>query len=150
MSSPAAEACANMALYVSGQLDVDPYLAYRPSFAYSMPAQVFLQGITFTLLTVLFIHILFTTPYHWPLSRLNYLLQVSGVLLVIGSVLFNVGLTMTAPDVRAQQWPYMLEYISVAIPPTSWSIPAQAGYQLLQCLCNLAVSVGARRAGCRH
>ncbi len=140
-SAAAEAACKDFTQYIGGVLDVDPYLSYRPTFGYSMPAQVFIQGITFTLLAVLLIHILFTTPYHWPLSRLNYILQVSGILLVMGSVLLSAGLTLTAPDVTAQKWPYMLEYISVTIPPDDWPIAAQAAYQLLQGFCNMAVNV---------
>lgn len=140
-SAAVEEACYDFAQYMAGEEDADPYLSYRPTFGYSMPAQVFIQGITFTLLAVLLIHILFTTPYHWPLSRLNYILQVSGILLVTASVLLSTGLTLTAPDVTAKTWPYMLQYISVTIPPEDWSIGAQAAYQLLQGFCNMAVNV---------
>ena len=144
-SAAAEEACYDFAQYMAGQEDTDPYLSYRPTFGYSMPAQVFIQGITLTLLAVLLIHILFTTPYHWPLSRLNYILQVSGILLVTASVLLSTGLTLTAPDVTAKTWPYMLEYISVTIPPDDWSIAAQGAYQLLQGFCNMAVNVSSDR-----
>jgi hypothetical protein len=144
----AKEACDRFSRYLAGDLGEDPYLQYRPSFGYSLPAQVFIQGSTFTLLSVLLIHILFTAPYHWPLSRLNYILQISGILLVLGSVLVSVGLTLTADDVRAKQWPYMLQYVGVIIPPPEWTTAQKGAYQLLQCLCNAAVNVS--REQCRR
>lgn len=36
----------------------DPYLAYQPAFAYSLAIQLFVNGITITLLLVLLIHFL--------------------------------------------------------------------------------------------
>lgn len=38
----------------------DPYLAYQPSFAYTLPVQLVVSGITLTLLCVLLIHIVCT------------------------------------------------------------------------------------------
>ena len=35
----------------------DPYLAYQPAFAYALPIQLFVNGITLTLLCVLLIHL---------------------------------------------------------------------------------------------
>ena len=61
-----------MALYAGGALaeprvigeifDADPYLAYQPPFAYSLPIQLFIYGITLTLLAVLLIHLLCKSP----------------------------------------------------------------------------------------
>jgi hypothetical protein len=43
---------------VIGQiLNEDPYLAYQPAFAYTLPIQLFVNGITVTLLVVLCIHL---------------------------------------------------------------------------------------------
>lgn len=39
-------------------LDSDPYLQYQPAFAYSLPIQLFVNGITLTLLAVLLMHLL--------------------------------------------------------------------------------------------
>jgi ABC-type lipoprotein release transport system permease subunit len=40
--------------------DADPYLAYQPAFAYTLPIQLLVAGITVTLLCVLLIHLLCT------------------------------------------------------------------------------------------
>jgi hypothetical protein len=39
-------------------MDADPYLEYQPAFAYSLPIQLFVHGITITLLSVLLMHLL--------------------------------------------------------------------------------------------
>lgn len=36
----------------------DPYLQYQPAFAYTLPIQLLVSGITLTLLVVLLIHLL--------------------------------------------------------------------------------------------
>ncbi|GHJ86076.1 hypothetical protein NliqN6_2478 [Naganishia liquefaciens] len=114
----------------------DPYLDYRPSFAYSLPVQLLIQGITLTLLVVLLIHLLFTTQYHFPLSRFNYLLQLAGILLVLTNIIISIVATMRVQDKASQKWPYMLDYISVNLPNYDWSTAETAAWFTLHCACN--------------
>ncbi len=44
----------------------DPLLALMPDFAFSMPAQIVVDGINIALISVLLIHLLFTVQYHFP------------------------------------------------------------------------------------
>jgi hypothetical protein len=39
-------------------MEGDPYLAYQPAFAYTLPVQLLVNGVTLTLLVVLLIHLL--------------------------------------------------------------------------------------------
>lgn len=39
-------------------MNTDPYLEYQPAFAYTLPIQLFVNGITLTLLAVLLMHLL--------------------------------------------------------------------------------------------
>jgi hypothetical protein len=39
----------------------DPYLAFQPAFAYTLPIQLLVSGITLTLLCVLAIHLICTS-----------------------------------------------------------------------------------------
>jgi hypothetical protein len=121
--------------------DTDPYLAYRPAFTYSLPVQILIQGITLTLLAVLLIHILFTTQYHFPLSKFNYLLQLSGILLVLGSIMGSLVVVMETQKRASSHWPYMLDYISVITPPSAWSQQQKGAWYFLQSLCNGMVHV---------
>jgi hypothetical protein len=41
----------------------DPYLAFQPAFAYTLPIQLLVSGITLTLLCVLAIHLICTSPF---------------------------------------------------------------------------------------
>jgi hypothetical protein len=120
---------------------MDPYLAYRPSFAYSLPVQLLIQGITLTLLVVLLIHLLFTTQYHFPLSRFNYLLQLAGILLVLTNIIISVVATMRVQEGAAKRWPYMLDYISVNLPGADWSRGETGAWFTLHCACNGLVQV---------
>jgi hypothetical protein len=46
----------------------DPYLAFQPAFAYTLPIQLLVSGITLTLLCVLAIHLI--CMFSLPLSQL--------------------------------------------------------------------------------
>lgn len=138
------------ALADSAQIPNDPYLDYRPAFAYSLPAQLLIQGITLTLLAVLLIHILFTTQYHFPLSKWNYSLQLSGILLVLGSIMGSIVVVLNTQSHSSKRWPYMLDYISVHTPPPGWSNVQRGFWYLLQSFCNCSVHVSeiAYRSAC--
>lgn len=90
------------------------------------------------------IHILFTTQYHFPLSKFNYLLQLSGILLVLGSIIGSIVVVMAAQERSSTHWPYMLDYISVNTPPSTWSKPQKGAWFFLQSLCNGMVHVSLR------
>ncbi|KAL7422379.1 hypothetical protein Q5752_003025 [Cryptotrichosporon argae] len=117
-------------------LAADPYLAYRPAFAYTLPIQVLAAGITLTLLVVLLIHLLFTTQYHYPLAPLNYALQLASVLSVLGTLLTKIIVVLGHSTDTAGTWPYDLQYIAVPIPPASWSTAQQAVWLLFLAINN--------------
>ncbi|RSH82302.1 hypothetical protein EHS25_006012 [Saitozyma podzolica] len=116
--------------------DADPYLAYQPAFAYTLPIQLLVAGITVTLLCVLLIHLLFTTQYHYPLAPLNYILQLSSILVVLISMIIKIVVILNNSADNADVWPYDLDYVAVPIPPDSWSVGQDAAWFLLQALNN--------------
>ncbi|KAF8161346.1 hypothetical protein B0H34DRAFT_806622 [Crassisporium funariophilum] len=95
----------------------DPYLAYRPPFARSLPVQIMLTGVVLTLVAVLFIHLMFTGQYHWPLAPVNYVLQLSGVTTLLISLIATIHVVLSATFAESEKWPYMLSYIAVNVPP---------------------------------
>jgi hypothetical protein len=95
----------------------DPYLAYRPPFVRSLPVQIMLTGIVLTLVTVLFIHLMFTAKYHWSLAPVNYVLQLSGVTTLLISLVATIHVVLSASFAESKKWPYMLSYIAVNVPP---------------------------------
>ncbi|KAG7449709.1 uncharacterized protein BT62DRAFT_917339 [Guyanagaster necrorhizus] len=115
----------SMLLYVvvadDAGLDADPYLQYRPAYARSLPIQILLTGIVLTLVAVLFIHLIFTAQYHWPLAPVNYVLQISGVTTLLISLIATLHVVLSATLEESQKWPYMLSYIAVNVPPMDTS-----------------------------
>lgn len=97
--------------------DHDPILSYRPPFARSLPVQILLTGIVLTLVVVLFIHLVFTGQYHWPLAPVNYVLQMSGVTTLLISLIATLHVVLSATVDESTRWPYMLSYIAVNVPP---------------------------------
>lgn len=76
-----------------------------------------MTGIVLTLTSVLLIHLLFTAQYHWPLAPVNYSLQVSAVCTLLTSLIATLHVVLGAAAVESRQWPYMLNYVAVDIPP---------------------------------
>jgi hypothetical protein len=100
----------------------DPYLAYQPAFAYSLPVQFVLTGVIISLCSILLIHLIFTTPYHWPLARLNYSLQLSGISTLLLRLAITLSVILTSVRKTSRQWPYMLDYVAVDVPLANWTI----------------------------
>ncbi|TXT10415.1 uncharacterized protein COLE_04349 [Cutaneotrichosporon oleaginosum] len=115
----------------------DPYLEFQPAFAYTLPVQILLTGITLTLLVILLIHLLFTTQYHYPLAPLNYCLQLASVIAVLLGVIVRVYIIMAHLGAKGDRWPYTLDYVAVPVPQPKWNQAQDAAWQTL-----LAVSNG--------
>ncbi|KAG9014500.1 hypothetical protein FRB93_013625 [Tulasnella sp. JGI-2019a] len=99
----------------------DPYLPFQPIFADSLPVQIMLTGICLAAVVVLLVHLIFTFKYHWPLARLNYALQLSGVVTLLISLISTSAVVLNATYQKSRTWPYMFEYIAIQIPLDSWS-----------------------------
>ncbi|KAF8706698.1 hypothetical protein RHS03_04806, partial [Rhizoctonia solani] len=110
----------------------DPYLQYQPSFAYSLPIQILITGIVFTLVLVLFIHLLFTAQYHWPLARLNYILQLCGVVTLLIWLSATLIVVLKHAHERSKGWPYMLDYVAVDIPSDQWTDTQEAWWLVME------------------
>ncbi|KAF7351025.1 MFS domain-containing protein [Mycena sanguinolenta] len=114
----------------------DPYLRYRPPFARSLPIQILLTGVVLTLVAVLFIHLIFTAQYHWPLAPINYVLQISGVSTLLISLVATLHVVLSATQKESGQWPYMLSYVAVNVPPldnstNGWSLTQKATWLVM-------------------
>lgn len=106
----------------------DPYLPYKPEFARSLPVQTLVTGVVFTLVAVLFVHIVFTGQYHWPLAPVNYALQLSGVITLLVSLIATIRVIFASAMTESARWPYMLSYIAVNVPPLdSLNVPSTGG-----------------------
>lgn len=101
--------------------DQDPYLPWQPAFAYSLPIQVLLTGVILALSTVLLIHLVFTAPYHWPLAKINYSLQLSGVFSLLLSLAITISVILSDVHATSREWPYMFNYVAVQLPLSNWT-----------------------------
>ena len=91
-----------------------------------------LTGVVLTLTAVLFIHLLFTAQYHWPLAPVNYVLQLSGVTTLLISLIATIHVVLSAALAESVRWPYMLSYISVNVPPLKLDAN-DGGWSLAEC-----------------
>jgi hypothetical protein len=106
-----------------------------------MPIQILLTGIVLTLVAVLFIHLLFTAPYHWFLAPLNYALQLAGTSTLLVSLIATLHVVLSRAREESGTWPYMLSYIGVNVPPgddpghtelsNGWNIGQRAAWMLM-------------------
>jgi hypothetical protein len=113
----------------------NPVLKYQPTFASSLPVQVLLTGIIFALTCVLLLHLCFTAQYHWPLAPVNFVLQMSGVLSLLISQVATLHVVLSTTMLESQNWPYMLTYLAVDIPPLydtdGWSTAELAAWLIM-------------------
>lgn len=104
-----------------------------------------MTGIVLTLTSVLLIHLMFTAQYHWPLAPVNYALQVSAVCTLLTSLIATLHLVLQDSTNDSRQWPYMLNYIAVDIPPlrdnTGWSSGELAAWLLMNAATSALIQV---------
>lgn len=121
----------------------DPLLAIMPEFAFSMPAQVVVNGVNLALTTMLTIQLIFTIRYHYPLSKKNYCLQSASTLMLLISLSVHLHMVLRRLTEQSRGWPYMFSYIAVQIPPQdgSWTTVQESFYLLMRAASALLVHV---------
>ncbi|KAK7691886.1 hypothetical protein QCA50_005290 [Cerrena zonata] len=128
-----------------GSYPHDPYLRYRPSFAMSLPVQILVTGIVLTLTSVLFIHLIFTAQYHWPLAPVNFALQMSAVFTLLISHIATLQVILSTATRESQSWPYMLTYVSVDTPPLDtmeeWTTGELAAWLLMNATTSALIQI---------
>ncbi|KAL0573953.1 hypothetical protein V5O48_007994 [Marasmius crinis-equi] len=129
--------------------DDDPYIGYKPAFARSLPVQILVTGVVFTLVSVLFIHLLFTGQYHWPLAPVNYILQLAGVTTLLISLIATINVVLQRTIAESDGWPYMVSYMAVPVPPsgnelddvTEWSLAERATWIIMTATTSVLVQI---------
>lgn len=121
----------------------DPTLAIMPEFAFSMPAQIVVDGINLALTTVLTLQLIVTMRYHFPLSKKNYCLQSASTLMLLLSLSVHMHTVLNKLMVQSRGWPYMFSYIAVQIPPQdgSWNLAQEVFYLLMRAMSTLLIHV---------
>lgn len=126
----------------------DPYLLYRPVFARSLPIQVLVTGIALTLVTVLFIQLLFSAPTHLQIARTNFFLQISATLAVLAWEIASLSIVLDTTRDQSQVWPFMLDYIAIDFPPLNdprthgtWSTAGLAAWFFMNAMVSILTQV---------
>lgn len=108
--------------------DSDPFLQYRPPFVRSLPVQILLTGIVLALVAVLLVHLIFAAHYHWHLTPVNYVLQLTGVTTLFISLVSTLHVILASTYDESVQWPYMLSYLAVNVPGCNWTSAERAAW----------------------
>lgn len=121
----------------------DPLLALMPDFAFSMPAQIVVDGINIALISVLLIHLLFTVQYHFPLSRKNFYLQISSSLMLLISLSVTLHIVLTQLESESQRYPFMFPYIGIQLPPgdDSWTKLQEVFFLLMRAITTALIHI---------
>ncbi|KAJ1030366.1 hypothetical protein NDA16_001275 [Ustilago loliicola] len=135
------------AISIEGQpsptMATDPLLALMPDFAFSMPAQIVVDGINIALISVLIIHLLFTVQYHFPLSRKNFYLQLSSSLMLLISLSVTLHIILGRLEGESQRYPFMFPYIGVQLPPgdDSWTKVQEVFFLLMRAITTALIHI---------
>uniref|UniRef100_V5F0R6 Uncharacterized protein n=2 Tax=Kalmanozyma brasiliensis (strain GHG001) TaxID=1365824 RepID=V5F0R6_KALBG len=114
-----------------------------PDFAFSMPAQIVVDGINIALISVLLIHLLFTVQYHFPLSRKNFYLQISSSLMLLISLSVTLHIVLDLLEGESQRYPFMFPYIGVQLPPgdDSWTKVQEVFFLLMRAITTALIHI---------
>ncbi|KZV66869.1 hypothetical protein PENSPDRAFT_654578 [Peniophora sp. CONT] len=148
-------ALASVVLAQSNSTDDDnaypsnPYLQYRPDFSRSLPTQILVTTVTLTLLGVLAVQLAFTAQYHWKLARTNFVLQAAALVALLAGSIASLMTIVDACIAQSKEWPYMLNYIAVDLPPLTlqtlkkqtWSTSSVIGWQLANALWGILIQM---------
>ena len=108
-----------------------------------------MTGIVLTLTSVLLIHLLFTSQYHLPLAPVNYALQISAVCTLLTSLIATLHVVLQEASLESRQWPYMLNYVAVDIPPlqekSGWTSGELAAWLLMNATTSALIQVRIRK-----
>lgn len=77
-----------------------------------------------------------TTQYHYPLAPLNYCLQLASVIFVLLGVIVRTYVILHYLGNKGDRWPYMLDYVAVAVPQSKWTPAEDVLWQTLLAICN--------------
>lgn len=92
------------------------------------------------------LHLAFTTRYHLPLAKVNYILLASGCVTSFVSVFWQLLEISIDARRRAREWPFMFDYLEFVFPGATWSAVKSAAWLTLNALTVILshVSVEAR------
>ena len=128
-----------MVYFLDDEQTVNPLSALQPAFVFSFVAQIILLTIVLTLVAVLLGLLLFTFRYHYPMAKVNCVVQLIAVAILLVSVVTSISIAVSEAKETSSTWPFTFDYIEVLIPNSDWSTGDRAAWLLLQGVVALAV-----------
>ncbi|WFD32934.1 hypothetical protein MSPP1_003987 [Malassezia sp. CBS 17886] len=113
---------------------------FSPQFALSVPIQLTVMSIVLATTVVMFLNLVFTATYHYPLSRLNLLLQLVSTLVFAANVAAYLGCALHKLHNVGHEWPFVFPYMAAPLPPRGdgWSAVEMAFFAILQAVTRLS------------
>jgi|MGYP000327433153 hypothetical protein len=126
-----------------GKLLAQEALNELPGFAMSFPVELTVLGIVLALLAVLMLNLAFTAAFHYPLSRVNYVLQLVSSTLFFTVTAATIGVMLNNLESIGNSWPHMFPYMAPPVPPAdgTWTTVQTFFFTVLQVLVVLSVHV---------
>lgn len=119
----------------------DPVGSLQPKFSTSVVCQTLAYGIAFALGFVLFGLLLFSARYHWPLSKTNFTMQLAALSIFLLQMALSIAILLEFTRSRSRIWPYMFDYIELALPRDTWNTGQTVAWLFLQGITALSVHV---------
>lgn len=109
-----------------------------------MPTQMLIYGVVLTLLTVLLVHLVFTSRYHYPLAKLNFILLITSVVVTESLVCVVIAVVNSSLLDKSRGWPFMFNYAEEEVPSPQWSKGTLIGWYMSQAIITLLTHVRSR------
>ena len=119
---------------MDGSLEPLPVALWEhpPPFVFSVPVQTLGIGVVFAIATVMTVNLTFTAPYHYPLSKCNYILQLTAAFLFLITVATSLSIMVHTLATRAAQEPHLFPYLPETLPSRDWTLAQQVLFLLMQ------------------
>lgn len=123
--------------------DVAKLLTNLPPFSQSSVVNVFVLGIVIALTAILLMLTVFTAAYHYPLSKVNCVLQITSVTILLTNVCASAGTKLSFLHNIGSQWPHAFPYIGQEVPPSKpqWSTVERVFFVMLQSFTTISAHV---------
>lgn len=116
-----------------------PVPDWLPPFAQSSAVDLLVIGVVVGVTVLLAVHLIFTLQYHYPLSHVNYVLQLSSTLMFLINMAARSGVMLRHFHNSGRQWPYAFPYTMPPIPLPSWNVVQTVFFLILQAISTFLV-----------
>lgn len=112
---------------------------WLPPFAQSSAVDLLMIGMVVGVTVLLAVHLIFTLQYHYPLSRVNYVLQLSSTMMFLINMAATSGVMLRHFHNSGRRWPYAFPYTIPPIPMPSWNVVQTVFFLILQAISTFSV-----------